>query len=498
MNIRLYNTLTSQKEVLAPLNPGHYRMYVCGPTVYDLAHIGHARCYVIYDVLARHLRARGLQVTYVRNVTDVDDKIINRARELGEDPVALAARVSVAYEEDFAALFILPPDIEPRVSQHLDEIRGFITKLIDRGVAYESDGDVYFHVPAFPAYGKLSHRKMDELAMGASGRTEDEEAARKRNPADFALWKKAHPGEVSWPSPWGPGRPGWHIECSAMSGKHLGESFDLHGGGLDLVFPHHENEIAQTEACTGHAMATLWMHNGFVQVNKEKMSKSLGNFFGCRDVFAKAEPEAVRFGMFTVHYRSPLNLDWTQDETGKVTGFPLFEDAERRLEYLYEARLRVAGIPDKRIGGKEEAPPPELAMFAERLAESLDDDLNMPVALAHTNDFLRAANELCDRALGKGGQVPASWLAAAQGGFSALAEHLGVGTQDPELFLRRVRDRRAKAAGIEPAWVDEQLVVRANARKEKNFALSDEVRDELAAKGVKILDTPAGTTWKLA
>jgi len=498
MNIRLYNTLTSQKELLAPIEPGRFRMYVCGPTVYDFAHIGHARCYVIYDVLARHLRARGLDVTYVRNVTDVEDKIIKRAAELGEDPVALAARVTVSYDEDLAALGNLKPDIEPLVSEHLDEIRAFITRLIERGVAYESAGDVYFHVPAFPAYGKLSHRKMDELSVGASGRTEDDEAARKRNPADFALWKSAQTGEVSWPSPWGPGRPGWHIECSAMSMKHLGESFDLHGGGLDLVFPHHENEIAQTEACTGHAMAKVWMHNGFVQVNKEKMSKSLGNFFGCRDVFAKAEPEAVRLGMFTVHYRSPLNLDWTQDDTGKVTGFPLFEDAERRLEYLYETQLRLAGLPEKRISENDEKPPAELGAFAERLAECLDDDLNMPVALAHTNDFLKAANELCDRALGKGGQVPATWIALAQAGFAALVQHLGLGAQDAEAFLRRVRDRRAKAAGIEPSWVDEQMALRGSARKDKNFALSDQVRDALAEKGVKILDTPSGTTWKLA
>ena len=498
MNIRLYNTLTSQKELLAPIEPGRFRMYVCGPTVYDLAHLGHARCYVVYDVLARHLRARGLHVTYVRNVTDVDDKIIKRANELGEDPVSLAARITVGYAEDFAALAILPPDVEPRVSDHFNEIRDFITDLISRGVAYESDGDVYFHVPAFPAYGKLSHRKMDELSVGASGRTEDDEAARKRNPADFALWKKARAGEISWPSPWGPGRPGWHIECSAMSGKHLGPSFDLHGGGLDLVFPHHENEIAQTEACTGHPMAKVWLHNGFVQVNKEKMSKSLGNFFGCRDVFAKAEPEAVRLGMFTVHYRSPLNLDWTQDDTGKVTGFPLFEDAERRLEYLYETRLRLLGVPDKRVGGKEETAPAELGQFATRLAESLDDDLNMPVALAHMSEFLRSVNDLCDRALGKGGQVPASFIGSARAGFAALELHLGIGVHEPQAFLVRVRDRRAKTAGIEPSWVDEQMALRAAARKDKNFALSDEVRDALAAKGVKILDTPTGTTWKLA
>jgi cysteinyl-tRNA synthetase len=496
MNIRLFNTLSSQKEALTPIEPGRFRMYVCGPTVYDHAHLGHARCYIVYDVLARHLRARGFDLTYVRNVTDVDDKIINRARALGEDPLALANRMFAAFVDDLAALGNLPPDIEPKVSDHLQEICDLIARLIETNIAYTAGGDVYFHVPAFPGYGKLSHRKLDDLVAGASGRTDDDETGLKKHPADFALWKHAQPGEINWPSPWGPGRPGWHIECSAMSMKHLGEQFDLHGGGLDLVFPHHENEIAQTEAVTGHTMARLWMHNGFVQVNKEKMSKSLGNFFGCRDVFAKAEPEAVRLAMFTVHYRSPLNLDWTQDDTGKVTGFPLFEDAERRLEYLYEARLRLSAVPEKRVGGKDAPLPAELASFCERLAESLDDDLNMPVALAHILEFLRGVNELCDKASPKGGQVPPSWMAAAHTGFVAIEKHLGLGAQDAASFLLRVRDRRAHARGLDPTWVQSRIDARTEARKNKDFALSDQVRDELAAQGVKLLDTPAGTSWK--
>ncbi|MCG5054128.1 MAG: cysteine--tRNA ligase [Myxococcales bacterium] len=497
MNIRLFNTLTSQKELLTPLEPGRFRMYVCGPTVYDLSHLGHARCYVVYDVLARHLRARGLEVTYVRNVTDIDDKILNRARDKGEDPLELAQRMTEAYHADMAALGNLPPDREPRVSEHLDEIRALISRLIEAKMAYVSGGDVYYDVPAFKSYGKLSHRKVEDLEAGASGRTDEEEAARKRHPHDFALWKGASEGELSWPSPWGPGRPGWHIECSAMSMKHLGDSFDLHGGGLDLVFPHHENEIAQSEGATGCTMARLWMHNGFVQVNKEKMSKSLGNFFGCRDVFAKVEAEAVRLGMFTVHYRSPLNLDWTQDETGKVTGFPLFEEAERRLEYLYETQLRLASLPEKRLGGKAETPPADLAAFTERLADSLDDDLNMPVALAHMIDFLRAVNELCDRALGKGGQVPKAWVDLAQAGFAALDRHLGIGAQVPEALLLRVRDRRAHARGLDPAWVEGRITARTQARAAKDFALSDQLRDELAAQGVKLFDGTSGTTWKL-
>ena len=358
MNVRLYNTLTGQKEPFEPAEPDHARVYVCGPTVYDYAHLGHARCYVVYDVLVRHLRADGMKVTYVRNVTDVDDKILKRAAETGTEPTVLAARFADAYSEDMHRLGNLDPDVEPRVSTHLEDIFALVQRLVDGDHAYVSDGDVYFSVESFSDYGKLSHRDLGQMKLGASERLDETKAARKRHPADFALWKKSEEDAWGWDSPWGRGRPGWHIECSAMSMKHLGDTLDLHGGGLDLVFPHHENEIAQSEAATGKPFARCWMHNGFVEVDKEKMSKSLGNFFTARDLFDRVEPEAIRYFMMTVHYRAPLNLDWTLDDAGNVTGFPQFEEAERRVAYLYKTKQRLEGLPPKRVVDGDGPVPP--------------------------------------------------------------------------------------------------------------------------------------------
>ncbi|MFW5920606.1 MAG: cysteine--tRNA ligase, partial [Polyangiales bacterium] len=341
MALQLYNTLTRNKEPLKTHEEGRARVYVCGPTVYDYAHLGHARSCIAYDVLVRHLRATGWTVDYVRNITDIDDKIIKRSKETGEEPAKLAEQFTKAYHDDMHRLQCIDPDVEPKVSDNLDAIVELVQRLIDKGHAYEADGDVYFDVQSFEGYGKLSHRNLDELAAGASGRTTDEESQRKRHPADFALWKKSPEDEPGWDSPWSRGRPGWHIECSAMSMRHLGESFDVHGGGLDLVFPHHENEIAQSEAATNKTFATMWVHNGFVEVDKQKMSKSLGNFFTVRELFERFEPEAIRYVMLTRHYRAPLNLDWTIDDEGNITGFPQFEEAEHRLEYLYSTRRRL-------------------------------------------------------------------------------------------------------------------------------------------------------------
>ena len=498
MSVRLHNTLTGKKEPFEPAEPGHARIYVCGPTVYDYAHLGHARCYVVYDVLVRHLRSNGLRVTYVRNVTDVDDKILKRASETGSEPTELAARFADAYDEDMHRLGNLDPDVAPRVSTHLDDIFALVQRLIDGEHAYVSDGDVYFSVESFEDYGKLSHRDLQQMKLGASDRLDDAQTARKRHPADFALWKRSEEGDWGWESPWGRGRPGWHIECSAMSMKHLGETLDLHGGGLDLVFPHHENEIAQSEAATGVPFSRCWMHNGFVEVDKEKMSKSLGNFFTARDLFERVEPEAIRYFMMTVHYRAPLNLDWTLDDEGNVTGFPQFEEAERRLAYLYKTKQRIAELPDKRIVDGEAAVPPELAAFAGELRQALDDDLNMPVALAKLADFLKAVNELCDQAMRKKGKAPRASVDAAQRGFEALTAELGIGAEDPAAILVRVRDRRAAARGIEAGWVEERIQARAEARKSKDFAEADRIRDELVARGVELLDSAEGTGWSIA
>jgi cysteinyl-tRNA synthetase len=496
MSLSLYDTLTQRKAPFVTEEPNHARVYVCGPTVYDFAHVGHARCYVIYDVLVRHLRASGLKVTYVRNITDVDDKILHRSKENGEDPTTLSRRFTEAFWEDMRALGNLPPDIEPTVSGHIPQILEIIATLIEKGSAYAVAGDVYYSVDSFAGYGKLSHRTVDALLEGGSGRVGDEEAKKKRAPADFALWKGAAESEWGWASPWGYGRPGWHIECSAMGKTHLGETLDLHGGGLDLVFPHHENEIAQSEAASGKPLAKHWMHNGFVEVDKTKMSKSLGNFFTAREIFGRHEPEALRYAMLTVHYRSPLHFDFELDEASKPSRFPLFDDAERRVEYVYTTRERLASIDPARIVDAGEVPA-ALTSFAKDLASALDDDLNMPVALAHASEMLKQVNELVETTRRKKGTVSKAAVAAAEKALAALGTELGVGQQDPTVFLERVRARRVKAKGLTEADIEAKIEARKAARDAKDFARADQVRGELVALGVELMDGPKGTTWRM-
>jgi cysteinyl-tRNA synthetase len=496
MALVLYDTLSSTKKPFAPADPGNARIYVCGPTVYDYAHLGHARCYTVYDVLVRHLRASGQRLTYVRNVTDVDDKILTRSAENGETPAALTARMTAAFTEDMDALGNVRPDIEPRVSEHVAEIVALTETLIAAGAAYVAEGDVYFRVGSFAEYGKLSHRTVESMLEGASGRTEEVEKRRKENAADFALWKGAPPGEWGWSSPWGHGRPGWHIECSAMAMRHLGETLDLHGGGLDLVFPHHENEIAQSEAATRKPFAKHWMHNGFVEADKTKMSKSLGNFFTARDVLQRHEAEAIRFALLTVHYRSPLALEWTLDDAGNVTGFPLFEEAERRVEYVYTTRQRVASIEASRIVTEGEVPE-AIARFPEQVAAALDDDLNTAVAIAASSEMLKQSNELVDRSRRKKGTVARAAVEATTRAFRALGVELGIGAQDADAFLARIRDRRAKKRGIRDEDVERKIRERREARDGKDFARADALRDELVAMGIELMDGPQGTAWRI-
>ncbi len=496
MTITLYDTMTAKKQPFVPAEPGKARIYVCGPTVYDYSHVGHARCYVIYDVLARHLRSRGLELKYVRNITDVDDKIVNRAKERGETPTALAERFTKHFHEDMESLGNLPPDVEPTVSGHIAEIIAFIEGLIEKGHAYAVDGDVYFHVPSFEGYGKLSHRPVEALVEGASGRLSDEETKRKKHPADFALWKSQDADAWGWASPWGHGRPGWHIECSAMCSKHCGTTIDLHGGGLDLVFPHHENEVAQSEAGNGAPLSRHWMHNGFVEVDKEKMSKSLGNFFTARELFNRYAPESMRFAMMTVHYRSPLNFDVTLDDAGNILGFPLFEESEKRLEYLYETRERLASIDPSRIVAEGDVPE-GIATFVANVGSALDDDLNMPQALAALSELLKAVNELVEGTRRKKGTSPAKAIEAADAAFDVLRRELGIGVATPPIFLRGLRDKRSKARGITDADVESRIAARKAARDGKEFAKADQLRDELVAMGVELMDGPSGTSWRI-
>jgi cysteinyl-tRNA synthetase len=459
MALAIYNTLSKTKEPLQPLIGNQVRMYVCGMTVYDFCHIGHARVMVAFDVVSRWLRQRGYDLTYVRNITDIDDKIIRRAQENDESFDALTRRMIAAMHEDEARLNVLRPDLEPRATDHIAGMHEMIQTLIDKGFAYApGNGDVYYRVGKFVGYGKLSRRKIEDLKIGA--RIEVDEA--KEDPLDFVLWKAAKPGEPSWESPWGAGRPGWHIECSVMSTCCLGETFDIHGGGPDLVFPHHENEIAQSEAATGKQYANAWMHAGAVRVDGEKMSKSLGNFFTIREVLEKYEPEVVRYLLVSSHYRSPIN--YSEDS---------LKEAKGALERFYTA---LRGLPDVPARGAE--------AFVSRFGEAMDDDFNSPEACAVLFEMAREVNRLRDTDL-----QSAAALAAR---LKELAGVLGVLQLDADAFLQ------AGAGGkVDAAEVEALIAARLQARAEKNWAESDRIRDQLAAMGVVLEDGKGGTTWRL-
>jgi cysteinyl-tRNA synthetase len=441
MSLVIYNTLSREKEPFAPLDAGHVRLYVCGPTVYDYVHIGNARPVVAFDVLYRLLKRRYPRVTYVRNITDIDDRIMVRAADNGETIEALTTRTSDAYQSDMRRLGALVPDVEPRATQYVAEMIGMIGRLVDKGHAYAAEGHVLFSVPSMPDYGRLSRRTRDELIAGARV----EVAPYKKDPADFVLWKPSTDDQPGWPSPWGRGRPGWHIECSAMSAKHLGETFDIHAGGLDLIFPHHENEIAQSRSAFGHAiMAKYWMHNGFLNISGEKMSKSLGNFFTVHELLDQHPAEAIRLLLLSAHYRQPL--DFTHEG---------LQQAKATLDRWY-------GV----LRGRDAAPANPVPQSVE---DALADDLNTPLAIS-------AIHQLGD---------PASLCAGAQA--------LGLLQQDAEAWFRWTP---AGASGPSDAEIEAAIANRQAARKARDFKESDRIRDELKAQGVILEDGPQGTTWK--
>lgn len=459
--LKIYNDLTREKEIFVPLQAGKASMYVCGMTVYDYCHLGHARVMVVFDVVYRYLKVCGYDVTYIRNITDIDDKIIKRANENGEPFTELTRRFIDAMHADSGALGILAPDAEPKATDHIEEIIAMIERLIRRGHAYEAgNGDVYYDVRSFPGYGKLSGKSIDDLEAGA--RVEPGEI--KRDPLDFALWKAAKPEEPAWDSPWGRGRPGWHIECSAMSNKALGDTFDIHGGGADLAFPHHENEIAQSEGATGHPFVRYWMHNGFVRINDEKMSKSLGNFFTVREVLARYRPEEIRYFILTSHYRSPLNY-----------GDEQLDNARAALTRFYTA---LRGLP--------QAEPRPSGDLSERFLAAMDDDFNTPVALAALFDMAREINRMR-----RDDEAAAAELAAE---LRRLGGVLGILRDDSEEFLRG--DDPAGAAGLSDTEIEGLIAERLAARQTKNWAEADRIRDLLKEKGVTLEDGAGGTLWR--
>ena len=510
--LRLYNTLKQQVEEFTPKKAGEARLYVCGPTVYDVPHAGHARSAVVFDVLVRHLLASNYEVKFARNITDIDDKILARADQTGEPPLALSARMTQIYLDDMAAINCLPPTYQPRVSDHIPEIIGLVSRLIEVGAAYEVDRhgdarDVYFSVRAFESYGKLSKRKIEDLEVGA--RVEVSEV--KRDPMDFALWKASpQTDSYGWPSPWGKGRPGWHIECSAMSTKYLDFGFDIHGGGMDLIFPHHENEIAQSEAAhPGEGnFAEVWMHNGFVNVDKEKMSKSLGNFVTVRDVLNHNDPEGLRYFLLTVQYRGPLTFDSEKNDDGRIV-FPGVDEAERRVDYLFAtvARLRLladgslstpAKLPADLVGIQK-----AIATARDRVKASLDDDLNTPTALAVVGELAKVSNDLCDLSIKR--RKDASFVAIAKAlavqalsSIESCTEVLGLLRTAPEEYAERSREKRLRLRNISAAEVEAKVNERSLARTEKDFPRADSIRKDLEAIGIELFDSVNSTTWKVS
>jgi len=460
MTLRIHNTLSRRLEAFEPLEPGHVRMYVCGMTIYDLCHIGHARMMMAFDVVQRWLKASGYRVTYVRNITDIDDKIIRRAVERGITLRALTDEMTAAMHQDIAALGIEPPTLEPRATAYVPQMLSLIARLQDKGLAYQADnGDVNFAVRKFAGYGKLSGKSLDDLRAGERVAV----AGDKNDPLDFVLWKSAkpdEPAEARWESPFGEGRPGWHIECSAMSCATLGETFDIHGGGADLQFPHHENEIAQSEGATGQPLARVWMHNGFVRVDNEKMSKSLGNFFTIREVLEKFDAETVRFFILRAHYRSPLNYSDVH-----------LDDARGALKRLYTA---LGAVPPAAVSAIDWNDP-----FARRFRDAMNEDFGTPDAVAVLFDLASEVNRRKDAALA--------------GLLRALGGTLGLLQADPQAYLQG-----GGAHGLAEPQIQAWIAERAAAKQAKNFAEADRIRQALLAQGVVLKDGPAGTVWERA
>ncbi|KAK2392095.1 Cysteinyl-tRNA synthetase, class Ia family protein [Trifolium repens] len=484
--IWLHNTMSKKKELFKPKVESKVGMYVCGVTAYDLSHIGHARVYVNFDLLYRYFKHLGYEVCYVRNFTDVDDKIIARSTELGEDPISLSRRYCEEFCQDMVTLNCLPPTKEPKVSEHMRQIIDMIEKILTNGYAYNVDGDVYFNVEKFPEYGKLSSRGLEDNRAGERVAVD----SRKKNPADFALWKSTKPGEPFWESPWGPGRPGWHIECSAMSATYLGYSFDIHGGGIDLVFPHHENEIAQSCAACGKSDISVWMHNGFVNIDSVKMSKSLGNFFTIRQVVDVYHPLALRYFLMSAHYRSPMNYSNIH-----------LESASDRVYYIYETLHECESLlnqHDQTV--RKDSIPSDTLSIIDNLYDifltSMSDDLHTPVVLAGLSDPLKLINDLLHTRKGKKQQFRIESLAALKKRIGDVLTVLGLMPSSYYEVLQQLKEKALKRANLTEEEILKKIEERDDARIQKEYAKSDAIRKDLAVVGIALMDSPNGTAWR--
>ncbi len=481
--MKIYNTLSGRKEEFILLNPGKVGMYVCGVTVYDYCHIGHARSAIVFDVIRKYIQYKGFNITFIKNFTDIDDKIINRAKQEGISWDAVARKYTEEYYRDMDALGVEKADIEPKATEYIREMIDIVLGLIDKGYAYEIDGDVYFAVDRVPEYGKLSKREKEEMIAGA--RVEVNE--RKKNPMDFALWKKSKEGEPSWDSPWGAGRPGWHIECSAMSIKHLGESFDIHGGGADLIFPHHENEIAQSESFTKKPFARYWIHNGFITIDKEKMSKSLGNFFTIREILDKFDAEVIRLFLLSTHYRSPIEFSDEQ-----------LRETEISLDRYYSTVLRINDFIEKgdtREGSLNAEKKFEVAEshFKERFEEAMDDDFNTALAVGNIFEFIKDVNKYLDRK--PFGQKARELLQKAKELLSEVGKVLNIFSRTPEEWYRALMT--TKKIGLSIQEILERIKERQDARQGKDWDMADRIRKELYEKGIILEDKEGRTDWKV-
>jgi len=484
MAIKIYNTLSRKKEQLRLLEDKHIKLYVCGITSYDYCHIGHARSALVFDMVVRYLRYQGYMVTFVRNFTDIDDKIIARAAEQGVSSRELAEKFIGEFYTDMDALGVLRPDLEPKATEHIDEMIELVQKLIDQGLAYASGGDVYYRVGKFADYGMLSGRSLDDMQAGARIEVNEQ----KEHPMDFVLWKGAKPGEPKWQSPWGEGRPGWHIECSAMSRKYLGETFDIHGGGKDLIFPHHENEIAQSMGANKKPFANLWMHHGFVTIKDVKMSKSLGNFLTIRDVLRDYPAEVLRLFIFSTQYRNPL--DFTE---------AALQDAQVGLDRMYDCLAKIAGLSDADDGqpvvSKKDRE--KLVSLRQRFESAMDNDFNTAQALGLLFDAVKVLNKVTRMLLPQPAVEDLQLVRQGGSELQELAGLLGVLKQDPEQYVLQKKQQLLDAIDLSAEEIDTLIARRKTARDEKDWATSDEVRDELLAHSIELHDGPDGTTWNV-